>query len=155
MKGSAVFPSVFGRLFSSGSSNPLATGISMKTYRSHVMRDLRWLLNSRCHPRNSLVHAYKHVASSTLNYGLQDMVGTLESQIEPEDMALAVKTAIIRFEPRIIASSVVVSLVGGIHAFNSDAFALEIQGDLWAMPVNEPLTLRSLWNGVAGRWQVE
>jgi len=155
VKGSAVFPSVFGRLFSSGSSNPLATGISMKTYRSHVMRDLRWLLNSRCHPRNSLVHAYKHVASSTLNYGLQDMVGTLESQIEPEDMALAVKTAIIRFEPRIIASSVVVSLVGGIHAFNSDAFALEIQGDLWAMPVNEPLTLRSLWNGVAGRWQVE
>lgn len=155
MKASTVFPSVFGRLFSSGSSNPLATGISMKTYRSHVMRDLRWLLNSRCHPRNSLVHAYKQVASSTLNYGLQDMVGSLESQIEPEDMALAVKTAIIRFEPRIIASSVVVSLVGGIHAFNSDAFALEIQGDLWAMPVNEPLTLRSLWNGVAGRWQVE
>lgn len=155
MKGSTVFPSVFGRLFASGSSNPLATGISMKTYRSHVMRDLRWLLNSRCHPRSSLVHAYKQVASSTLNYGLQDMVGTLESQIEPEDMALAVKTAIIRFEPRIIASSVVVSLVGGIHAFNSDAFALEIQGDLWAMPVNEPLTLRSLWNGVAGRWQVE
>jgi len=155
VKASTVFPSVFGRLFSSGSSNPLATGISMKTYRSHVMRDLRWLLNSRCHPRNSLVHAYKQVASSTLNYGLQDMVGSLESQIEPEDMALAVKTAIIRFEPRIIASSVVVSLVGGIHAFNSDAFALEIQGDLWAMPVNEPLTLRSLWNGVAGRWQVE
>lgn len=155
MKGPAVFPSVFGRLFTSGSSNPLATGISMKTYRNHVMRDLRWLLNSRCHPRNSLVHAYKQVAASTVNYGLQDMVGVLESQIEPEDMVLAVKTAIIRFEPRIIASSVMVSLVGGIHAFDADAFALEIQGDLWALPVNEPLTLRSLWNGVAGRWQVE
>ena len=127
----------------------------MKTYRSHVLRDLRWLLNSRCHPANSLLHSYKHVASSTLNYGLQDMVGVLESQIEPEDMMLAVKTAIIRFEPRIIASSVMVSLVGGNHAFDANAFALEIQGDLWALPVNEPLTLRSLWNGVAGRWQVE
>ncbi|MCX6874552.1 MAG: type VI secretion system baseplate subunit TssE [Verrucomicrobia bacterium] len=151
----AVFPSVFGRLFSSGSSNPHAVGISMKTYRSQVMRDLRWLLNSRCHPRGSLVHAYQQVASSTVNYGLQDMVGSLESQVEAEDMVLAVKTAIIRFETRIIASSVVVSLVGGIHAFNADFFALEIQGDLWALPVNEPLTLRSLWNGVAGRWLVE
>ena len=155
MKGATVFPSVFGRLFTSGSSNPLATGISMKTYRSHVMRDLRWLLNSRCHPANSLIHAYKLAASSTLNYGLQDMVGVLESQIEPEDVVLAVKTAIIRFEPRIIASSVMVSLVGGIHAFDADAFALEIQGDLWALPVNEPLVLRSLWNGIAGRWQVQ
>jgi type VI secretion system protein ImpF len=127
----------------------------MKTYRSHVMRDLRWLLNSRCHPKSSLVHAYKQVASSTLNYGMQDMVGALESQIEAEDMVQAVKTAIIRFEPRIIARTVVVSLVGGKHSFNADFFALEIQGDLWALPVNEPMTLRSLWNGAAGRWQVE
>ena len=127
----------------------------MKTYRDHVMRDLRWLLNSRCHPRNSPIHTYKRVASSTLNYGLQDMVGALESQIEPEDMVIAVRTAIIRFEPRIIASSVMVSLVGGIHSFNSDAFSLEIQGDLWALPINEPLTLRSQWNGVAGRWNLE
>jgi len=83
------------------------------------------------------------------------MVGALESQIEPEDMVIAVRTAIIRFEPRIIASSVMVSLVGGIHSFNSDAFSLEIQGDLWALPINEPLTLRSQWNGVAGRWHLE
>lgn len=155
MKGTTVFPSVFGRLFGSGGANPMAAGISMKTYRNHVLRDLRWLLNSRCHPRNSIIHNYRQVASSTINYGLQDMVGVVESQIDPEDMALAVKTAIIRFEPRIIASTVTVSLVGGVHAFNADAFALEIQGDLWALPVNEPLTLRSFWNGVAGRWKVE
>ena len=155
MKGVAVFPSVFGRLFTSGSSNPLATGISMKTYRSHVMRDLRWLLNSRCHPRNAPIHAYRHAASSTLNYGMQDMVGTLDSQVEPEDVVLAVKTAIIRFEPRITPASVVVSLLGGSHSFDLDAFSLEIQGDLWALPINEPLTLRSQWSGVAGRWQVE
>lgn len=155
MKGVAVFPSVFGRLFTSGSSNPLATGISMKTYRSHVMRDLRWLLNSRCHPRNSPIHGYRHAASSTLNYGMQDLVGTLDSQVEPEDVVLAVKTAIIRFEPRITPASVVVSLLGGSHSFDLDSFALEIQGDLWALPVNEPLTLRSQWSGVAGRWQVE
>ena len=155
MKGAAVFPSVFGRLFSSGSSNPRAFGISMKTYRSHVMRDLRWLLNTRCQPKSALVHAFKNVESSTVNYGLQDLVGSLESQIEPEDMVMAVKTAIVRFEPRIIASSVVVALVGGSHSFNADFFSVEIQGDLWALPVNEPLTLRSLWNGVAGRWLVE
>lgn len=155
MRDAAVFPSVFGRLFTGGGGNPLATGISMKTYRSHVMRDLRWLLNSRCHPKNSPVHSYKQAASSTLNYGMQDMVGVLESQIEPEDMVIAVRTAIIRFEPRIIGNTLVVSLLGGIHSFNVDAFSLEIQGDLWALPINEPLTLRSQWDGAAGRWHLE
>lgn len=127
----------------------------MKTYRSHVLRDLRWLLNSRCHPRSSPVHAYRHVASSTLNYGLQDMVGTLDSQIEPEDVILAVRTAIIRYEPRIVPASILVSLLGGAQTFDLDSFGLEIQGDLWAQPVNEPLTLRSQWSGVANRWRLE
>lgn len=155
MKGGTVFPSVFGRLFSSGSSNPLAFGISLKTYRNHVLRDLRWLLNSRCHPRSSAIHRYRHAASSTLNYGLQDRVGTLDSQIEPEDVIEAVRTAIIRFEPRIVPASIQISIIGGPHTFDVDSFGLEIHGDLWAQPVNEPLTLRSQWSGVAGRWRLE
>lgn len=127
----------------------------MKTYRSHVMRDLRWLLNARCHPRHSNVHSFPKVASSTLNYGMQDLVGTLDSQIESEDVILAVKTAILRFEPRIVPASLVVSLVGAGHLFELDCFALEIQGDLWALPINEPLTLRSQWSGVTARWMVD
>ncbi len=127
----------------------------MKTYRSHVMRDLRWLLNSRCHPRDSLIHAYPQVASSTLNYGMRDLVGVLGSQVEPEDVIQAVRAAILRFEPRIVPSSLIISLVGGSNSFDLDSFALEIQGDLWALPVNEALTLRSQWSGVTARWQVK
>lgn len=133
----------------------MASGISLKTYRNQVMRDLRWLLNSRCHPRNARLHAYRQVASSTLNYGMLDLVGAVDSQVEPEDVIQAVKTAILRYEPRILPTSLVVSVVGGSHAFDVDLFALEIQGDLWALPVNEPLTLRSQWRGVTARWQVE
>ncbi len=154
MKGVTVFPSVFGRLFTSASGNPLAVGISIKTYRNQVMRDLRWLLNSRCQPRTARLHAYGHAAASTLNYGMQDLVGALDSQIEPEDVIEAVRTAIFRYEPRIIPATLAVSLVGGSHAFDVDFFALEIQGDLWALPVNEPLTLQSQWSGLTARWEV-
>ncbi len=127
----------------------------MKTYRNHVLRDLRWLLNSRCQPRASEIHRYRHAASSTLNYGLQDMVGMLDSRIEPEDVIEAVRTAVIRYEPRIVPASVSVSLIGNPQTFDIDAFGLEIHGDLWAQPVNEPLTLRSQWSGVTNRWRLE
>lgn len=154
MKNPSVFPSVFGRLFRSGGSSPGAAALSMKAYRGQVMRDLRWLLNSRCHPASSAVHRYPLAAASVINFGMRDMSGALDSQVEVEDVIQAVKSAIARFEPRIVPGSVSVTVVGTPGTFDIDAFALEIHGDLWARPVNEPLTLRSEWNAVSGRWSL-
>lgn len=127
----------------------------MSEYRNQVLRDLRWLLNARCHPRDSSIHRYPHVAASVLNYGMRDMVGMTNADVEPDEVIEAVKTAILRFEPRIVHGSLVVTLAGNEREFKVDSFALEIHGELWALPMNEPLVLRSQWSCFTNRWQVE
>lgn len=155
MKGGNVLPGVFGRLCVSASNAAGGTGISLKEYRQQVIRDIRWLLNTRCQPAFSSVHAYKHVSSSTLNYGLRDMVGVIESQVEPEEIAQAVRSAILRYEPRIIPASLSVEFIGLNSHDTIDQYALEIHGDLWALPNNEPMSLRTRWCGSATQWVMD
>lgn len=152
MKGGNVLPGVFGRLCVSQDSAPGSSGLSLKDYRLQVIRDIRWLLNTRCQPSFSSVHLYKHVATSTLNYGLRDMVGVIESQVDPEEIAQAVRSAILRYEPRIIPASLSVDFTGLNSEETIDEYALEIHGDLWAWPNNEPMSLRTRWCGSATQW---
>ena len=151
MKQLAVFPSVFGRLMAhSGRQGGWAT--SLKDYREEVLRDLRWLLNTSCHPAASAIHEFEHVATSTLNFGTRDFVGVSASSLDPDEVADAVRDAIVRFEPRITADTLVVSLVQNRNAGQFDRFALEISGDLWALPATEPLRLTTTWDVVGGAW---
>lgn len=154
MKRTAVFPSVFGRLFGDDGGRA-AGGTSLKNYREDVLRDLKWLLNTSCHPRNSPVHHYPNVAASTLNFGTRDFVGLSDSSVEPDEIADAVREAILRFEPRISPETLSVEVVTNPYPNHFDKFALEITGDLWALPATEPLSLRTFWDVVGGVWDID
>ena len=151
MKRVAVFPSVFGRLMTDGSRQDGAA-TSLKAYREEVLRDLRWLLNTSCHPSSSAIHRYKRVAASTLNFGTRDFVGVSASSVDPEEVAEAVQEAISKFEPRISPETLMVSIVENRNTGNFDRFILEISGDLWALPATEPLKLTTTWYVVGGAW---
>jgi type VI secretion system protein ImpF len=154
MKKSAVFPSVFGRLFSDGGAYQ-GGGISLRVYREEVLRDLRWLLNTACHPAGSAIYAYPRVAASTLNFGMRDFVGVHASSTDPDEVADAVRECILRFEPRISPSTLTVRVVGGGAQRDDDYFSVEIIGDLWAHPASEPLKLMTSWDVVGGAWTFE
>jgi type VI secretion system protein ImpF len=153
MKKSAVFPSVFGRLFSDAGYQ--SGGTSLRIYREEVLRDLRWLLNTACHPANSLIHSYPKVAASTLNFGMRDFVGIHASSTDPDEVAEAVRECILRFEPRISPETLSVRVVAEAGQWEQDYFSVEISGDLWALPASEPLKLRTSWNVVGGDWTFE
>ncbi len=154
MKRTAVFPSVFGRLFADEHGGALG-GTSLKNYRDDVLRDLKWLLNTSCHPTRSPVHHYPNVAASTLNFGTRDFVGVSDSSVQPEEIADAVREAIVRFEPRIAPETLSVTLIRDAYRDDFDSFALEITGDLWALPATEPLSLRTSWDVVGGVWNID
>jgi len=149
----SVFPNVFGRLIAGNDLK--ATSLSMKNYRSEVLRDLGWLLNTSCHPRSSSVHHYPEVASSTLNFGMLDFVGVDLASIDPDAVADAIRESIIRFEPRISKETLRVEVAGDAWSGDSDRITIEITGDLWALPASEPLALLASWNAVAGSWTFE
>lgn len=125
---------------------------SLKGYREEVLRDLRWLLNTSCHPASSAIHRFERVAASTLNFGTRDFVGASASSVEPEEVAEAVREAISRFEPRISPETLAVSIVESRDFGYFDRFVLEISGDLWALPATEPLKLTTTWDVVGGVW---
>ncbi len=127
----------------------------MKVYREEVLRDLKWLLNTSCHPTRSPVHRFPKVAASTLNYGTRDFVGVSDSSVTPEEIANAVREAIVRFEPRISPDSLSVGVVRNPYSQDFDTCVLEITGDLWALPATEPLSLRTSWDVVGGAWNIE
>jgi type VI secretion system protein ImpF len=150
MKKASVFPAVFGRLFGGGGSDLAA--ISLRQYREEVLRDLAWLLNTSCHPAKSPVHRHPRVAASTLNFGMRDFTGKETSGLEIEDVADAVRQSIERFEPRIAPSSLVVHVRTAEESHDGASFAVEIIGDLWALPASEPINLRTRWDVVTGAW---
>jgi type VI secretion system protein ImpF len=125
---------------------------SLKEYREEVLRDLLWLLNTSCHPAASAIHEFEQVATSTLNFGTRDFVGVSASSLDPVEVADAVRDAISKFEPRISTDTLVVSLVQNSNVGQFDRFALEISGDLWALPATEPLRLTTTWDVVGGAW---
>lgn len=119
--------------------------VTLRQYRDSVLRDLKWLLNSTCHPRNETLSEFEQVRTSVLNYGVRSLSGVWASHRSAMDIERQVREAILRFEPRIVPSTLAVKLV--VTEENSKhsrgVIALEIVGQLWAEPVPEQLFIRT------------
>jgi type VI secretion system protein ImpF len=123
--------------------------------RQAVLRDLSWLLNavqsigleeSRVHPQ---------VAQSVLNFGLPPMAGQQASRIDVPALERRLKQAIIRFEPRLLESTLSVRAQDVESVLvTHNVIEFEIRGDLWAQPVPLALLLRTRLDLEAGQVQV-
>lgn len=95
-----TLPSLFDRLTD---SIPSSDWEIIETLENSIKRDLEFLLNSR--KLESCLHdltLYPEVASSVLNYGIEEYAGLIRNDINIYKVTEMVQEAVLLFEPRIV-----------------------------------------------------
>lgn len=130
--------------------------LTRQALRQAVLRDLGWLLNA-CGQGDALGEKrHPNVMSSVLNYGLPMLSGQFTSSVQRVSMEQALKRAIERFEPRILAHTLEVELVmEGSPLDSHNCIGLTIRGMLWAQPVPLEFLMRSRIDLEEGRVDIE
>lgn len=122
--------------------------------RDAVLRDLTWLLNTANKDRTGEFAEFPNVASSVLNFGVASMTGLTESAFGAGGLSRAVRTAIERFEPRVLPAALKVAEVRGTRG-TYNVVGVEIEGDMWAQPLPERLFVRTELDLETGDCRVE
>jgi type VI secretion system protein ImpF len=118
--------------------------ISRAQLRASVLRDLSWLFNTTSLSAELDVAAWPLVAASTLNYGLTPLSGRPVSNLDVAAVEGVLKSAILRFEPRILPHSLAVRAVAAPDRLaHHNVLAFEITGELWGQPYPLELLLRT------------
>jgi type VI secretion system protein ImpF len=153
-------PFLLDRLRDDAASRAEGRGSSMRRYREALLRDLRWLLNAKCHGAADGLGDFPLVERSVVNYGLLDLTGMTASEVSAQQVELSVKRAIEAFEPRIIKGSLTVQCTAGQPAGGGPGkdgihvIALEIRGQMWAQPAPETLYIKTEVDLETGTYQV-
>jgi type VI secretion system protein ImpF len=118
--------------------------LTRRALRAAVLRDLSWLFNTTSLGGDLNASAYPHVASSVLNFGLPCLAGRFASTVDAVVLEQAIRQAIERFEPRIVASSLAIEPVFDRSVLDMhNQISLVIRGLLWAEPVPLEIALRT------------
>ncbi len=115
-----------------------------KQLRQIILRDLSWLLNATNAEAELALEPFDQVRASTLNYGLPAFSGKRISDVKLSDLESAIKSAINRFEPRVMAQTLVVKArVGSDDEAAHNMVVFEIRGQIWAHPYPIEMLLKS------------
>ena len=117
--------------------------LSMQKLRAAVLRDLAWLMNTGHLETTDDLEPYPEVGKSVLNYGIPDISGLNIAGADTASVEKAVRDAIVKFEPRISANSVHVSVAKDDKQMNRNAMVFNIEGQLWAEPTPMALYLKT------------
>jgi type VI secretion system protein ImpF len=122
--------------------------------RQAVLRDLGALFNS-VQPLAAVADAYPMLADSVLNFGLPPLSGQLASKLDVSVLEAAIRQAIVRFEPRILADTLQVSAQESASVLDThNVIEFEIRGHLWSQPVPLEILLRTQLDLEAGQVEV-
>ena len=113
--------------------------MSLPRYRQAVLRDLVWLLNTYANAEQEGLDEFEEVPSSVLNYGVQNGAGMTTTSISADEMRYRLTEAIQRFEPRIIANTISITIDVNPEEMTRRSIRFEIRGDLWSQPLPESL----------------
>src|SRR5262249_18657197 len=94
------------------------------------------------------------VRESTLNFGLPDLIGRSASSADIGGLEVAIREAIIAFEPRLLPDSVKVRRVPNPASSHPNALSFAIEAELWMVPVPLSLQLRTYFDLENARAQV-
>lgn len=123
--------------------------------RQAVLRDLGWLFNA-VQPLGRAADAYPGLAESVLNFGLPALSGQLASKVDVSVLEKAIRQAILRYEPRILADTLEVrALEAAIVLETHNVIEFEIRGHLWSQPVPLEILLRTQLDLEAGQVEVK
>jgi len=98
--------------------------------REIVLRDLSWLLNTTPLDVTTDLGPYPRVARSVLNYGVNIVSGPSAQRVDADHLCQQISLALRRFEPRIVAGSVRVS----VGSSNQNGIEVMIEGELRSSP---------------------
>lgn len=128
--------------------------ISAQRLRECVIRDLSWLLNCTHRGAGLLPDAAPRVADSVLNYGVPDFTGVARSGLDASRLERELRTAILAFEPRLIADTLRVQVRVDGGRMDGRALVFDIQSEMWAQPIPLNLYLKTEVDLETGRIDV-
>ena len=95
---------------------------------------------------------YPLLAESVLNFGLPSLSGQLASKLDIGGLENAIRQAILRFEPRILADTLQVTALEASNVLDThNVIEFEIRGHLWSQPVPLEILLRTQLDLEAGQ----
>ncbi len=123
--------------------------ISIQRYRQGVLRDLQWLFNASAHLQqegNSGVNLedYPAARQSVINFGTRHLFGVMTPDIDQLERQL--RQALHLFEPRIMRNTLKI-----YSRIEGNMIALEVDGDLWAIPMPEHLHIKTMLDLESGK----
>ena len=122
--------------------------------RQAVLRDLAALFNS-VQPLGEAAMSYPALADTVLNFGLPPLSGQLASKLDASSLEATIREAIVRFEPRILPSTLRVSAVEASSVLDThNVIEFEIRGHLWSQPIPLEILLRTQLDLEAGQVEV-
>src|SRR5450755_817067 len=128
--------------------------MSKTQLRQAVLRDLAALFNS-VQPLAQAAEPYPLLAESVLNFGLPPLSGQLASKLDVSVLEAAIRQAIVRFEPRILADTLQVTAQEASNVLDThNVIEFEIRGHLWSQPVPLEILLRTQLDLEAGQIEV-
>lgn len=147
-KEQVYLPTLFDRLCddapNEASESPQAYTASRSRLREIVLRDLALLLNTTDQSDLLDAQAYPQAASSCLNYGVAPLAGGYLSEKKWADIERMIRTAIERYEPRLVSQTLVVRPVHKDKATsNYNVLTFEISGHIRMNPYPIEFTVQS------------
>ena len=128
--------------------------MSKTQLRQAVLRDLGALFNS-VQPLAAAAASYPLLAESVLNFGLPPLSGQLASKLDVSSLEESIREAIVRFEPRILPSTLHVVAREATSVLDThNVIEFEIRGHLWSQPVPLEILLRTQLDLEAGQVEV-
>ncbi len=129
--------------------------MSLRRYRTAVLRDLEMLLNSRTYPPEAEIYDFPEAERSVLNFGIPDLAGTSILSVGSAEFEAHVRQAILRFEPRIARRALSVHIVSSLGPEAIRSISFEVEGQLWAHPLPERLFVRTEVDLETGRHKLK
>jgi type VI secretion system protein ImpF len=117
--------------------------ITAARLRDCVTRDIAWLLNCTRHWSSEELMDCAEVDRSVLNFGIPDLAGTALSGVNAEDLENRIRVALLHFEPRLIASTVQVTVNVDESRMDNRSLSFRIEAEMWAQPMPLALYLRT------------
>jgi type VI secretion system protein ImpF len=142
-----IVPSLLDRLTDDepnhNSEPPQQRTLSEQKFRELLLRDLRWLFNTTALEATENLNDYPEVTKSVLNFGLPQLIGRTATELEQRKLENHLRDVLLRFEPRIIPSSVKVRVIKDHEKTSDSALSMEIEGAVRAQPAPFHLLLRT------------
>jgi type VI secretion system protein ImpF len=119
--------------------------------RESVLRDMNWLFN--CTQSSDDLDDFPEIRRSVLNFGLPAVSGRPASSLSLNDLARALRDALIFFEPRLIPHTVRVYAETDKKA-SHNVITFKMEAQLWAQPIPLEIFMRTDMDLESGQTRV-